>query len=183
MGFFALGFLLRSTIAVRDVSFWRSMTITPEPTRCALCGNGDRPWYHAPCLIKLATGEIGELRVYDPDPQRAGGLALIQQSDTFSLLPCADLVGYRDTGAHVSHVSVPEEREPMDPAVFCRDCRALLAAAATEGYLLLDLYEEDGITLYPIADGAQYVIRDYAVSVSGREGAGELEVNVAGLLP
>lgn len=181
-GFLGLGFFLRGTVAVKEVSFWKSVVFTPEPEYCTLCGNGERRRYHPPCMIKLATGEVGELRVYDPDPQRVGELLPVQRTGTFAFQNCADLVGYRDTSKHVSHVTVPEEQEPIDPARFCRDCRALLTDAAVEGYVLLDLYDRDRITVYPIEDGAQYTIRDYTVSISGREGSRELDIDVAGSL-
>lgn len=176
-GFFALGFFLRSITADKELTFWKSVVFTLEPERCALCGNGERRRYHAPCIVKLATGEIGELRVYDPHPDLPGELAPVQQTGTFSFLPCADMVGWRDTSKHVSHVTLPEEPEPIDPARFCRDCRALLAGTAVEGYVLLDLYDPDRITPYPIADGAQYTVRDYTVSISGG-----LDIYVAGNL-
>ena len=37
----------------------------PNPKRCAIC---DSIPYHAPCLVNLATGEVGELTVYEPHP-------------------------------------------------------------------------------------------------------------------
>lgn len=153
----------------------------PEPECCALCGSGEQ--YHAPCMVKLATGEVGELRVYDPDPRRGGELAPIQRTGTFSFLRCADLVGYRDTSRHVSHVILPEETEPVNPAYFCRNCRTLLVGTAAGGYVLADLYDVGAIQMYPIADGAEYYIRDYMVSISEGKGPKGIEINVTGLLP
>ena len=59
-----------------------------------------------------------------------------------------------------------EEGEPMDPEHYCRNCRAILARAATTGYVLLDLYHLDEIEAYPIQEGAEYNIRIYSVSVT-----------------
>lgn len=182
-GFFALGFSLRGIRAGKDTVFWRSIVTTPEPGSCALCGNGNGERYHAPCLVRLATGEVGELQVYDPDPQQAGELAPIQGTGTFTFLRCAGLTGYRDTSRHISNFTLPKEREPIDPAHFCRSCRALLTGTSIDGYVLLDLYDLNRITPYPIVDGAQYTIRDYAVSISEQEGSDGLDVHVTGLLP
>lgn len=167
----------------KDAAFWRSIVTTPEPGSCSLCGSGNGRRYHAPCLVNLATGEVGEPQVYDPDPQRAGELAPIQRTGTFAFLGCAGLTGYRDTSRHISNVTLPKEREPIDPAHFCRGCRALLTGISAEGYVLLDLYDLNEITPYPVVDGARYIIRDYAVSISEREDSGGLDVHVTGLLP
>lgn len=78
----------------------------PEPETCALCG-GFR--YHAPCLVRLDTGEVGELRVYDPDPTQQGEISDRQQTGTFSFLHCAGLLGTRDTCSHTSSVDLTEK--------------------------------------------------------------------------
>ena len=61
---------------------------------------------------------------------------------------------------------LPGEEEPMDPVHYCRNCRAILARAATTGYVLLDLFHLDEIEAYPIEEGAEYNIRIYSVSVT-----------------
>ena len=47
------------------------ITILPasEPERCAIC---DSIPMHAPALVNMATGEVGELTVYEPHPFQAG---------------------------------------------------------------------------------------------------------------
>lgn len=145
----------------RDAAFRKAMAEVPEPDACALCG-GRR--YHAPCLVNLATGEVGELCVYDADPQNRAELAPVQQTGTFCAFQCAGVPAYRDTISHTSHAELPEGGEPLNPAFFCRPCRALLAGTAARGYVLLDLYDLNAIRLFPIEDGAKYPIRDYTVS-------------------
>lgn len=167
-----------------DRSIANAIANTPEPEICALCGNGSGISYHAPVVVNLSTGESGEMRVYDPDPCRRNELAKEQSTGTFSFLNIAGIMGYRDTCDHTSHVILPKEREweLIDPSYFCRSCRTLLAGTATAGYLLVDLYDLDGITAYAIEDGAEYTIRDYTVSISMNKELKGLSVDVMGLL-
>lgn len=60
-------------------------------------------------------------------------------------------------------------------------CRALLADTAG-GYALADLYNLDGIKTYTVANGVEYTIRDYTISISRREELGGLSLDVTGLL-
>lgn len=46
-------------------AIWEAISTLPEPERCALCGDMR---YHAPCLVDLSTGKVGELAVYTPTP-------------------------------------------------------------------------------------------------------------------
>lgn len=178
--FFAFGMFLRDIAADRDMALWKSLVLTPEPEICALCGGGTR--YHAPVLVNLSTGETGEMRVYDPDPQRRYELAEEQSTGTFSLLHVAGLTGCRDTCKHTCCVTLPEKDAPMAPALFCRGCRALLAGTAAKGYVLADLYNLSDITAYAIKDGTKHTIRDYDISISTQKETGGLSVNVTGLL-
>ena len=163
--FFVLGVFLRGIIADRDMALCKSIVLTPEPEVCALCGSGSGISYHAPVVVNLSTGESGELRVYDPDPYRRNEIAEKQSTGTFSFLYVAGIMGYR-----------------IDPALFCHDCRALLADTATEGYVLADLYNSSDITIYAIKDGAKYTIRDYDISISAQEEPDGLSIHVTGLL-
>lgn len=155
----------------------------PEPEVCALCGSGSGISYHAPVVVNLSTGESGELRVYDPDPYRRNEIAEEQSTGTFSLLYVAGLTGCRDTCDHTCCVTLPETEAPIVPALFCRDCRALLADTATKGYVLVDLYNLSDIAAYTIKDGAKYTIRDYDISISAQEEPSGLSIYVTDLLP
>lgn len=181
VAFFALGVFLRSIIADRDMTLWKSLVLTPEPEICVLCGGGIP--YHAPVLVNLSTGEAGEMRVYDPDSQHRYELAEKQSTGTFSYLHIAGLTGCRDTCDHTCCVTLPETEAPIEPTLFCRDCRALLADTATKEYVLVDLYNLSDIAVYAIKDGAKYTIRDYDISISAQEEPGGLSIHVTGLLP
>lgn len=149
----------------------------PGQENCALCESSRR---HAPCLIDLSTGEVGELRVYTPHPHLAGEIADEQQTGTLDFFYCAGIVATCDTNDHICRAYLPAETEPMAPEQFCRDCRALVSGICTEGYVLADLYDLDDIQVYAIADGKSYIIRDYTVTVSGDENAEKLKIEVAG---
>ena len=177
---FLFGVFLRGIVADRDMALWKSFVLTPESEICALCGSGIP--YHAPVLLNLSTGEAGEIRVYDPDPRHRYELAEEQSTGTFSLLHIAGAAGYRDTSNHTCCVTLPEKESPIDPALFCRDCRALLADTATEGYILADLYNLRDMKVYAIKDNVKYTIRDYDISISTRTETGGLSINVTGLL-
>lgn len=133
----------------------------PEPKTCALCG-GFR--YYAPCLVRLDTGEVGELQVYDPDPTQRGEISDRQQTGTFSLLHCAGLLGTRDTCSHTTSVDLTEKAGKLAQEYFCLDCRALLAGTANNGYVLADLYDLENIQIYAVRNGSKYSIRDYEVT-------------------
>ena len=66
----------------------RAILPAPEPERCAIC---DSIPFHAPALVNLATGEVGELAVYDPHPFKVAELNEYQQGGTFSFIYAAGL--------------------------------------------------------------------------------------------
>lgn len=178
---FALGWCARENYEEQGLCALReSIWTLPEPEQCALCNN-EIP-YHAPCLLDLSTGQLGELTVYTNHPTRPGELAPpeMQQTGTFNFQPCAGLMGIRDTCAHICRVTLPAKRQRMDPALFCMGCRLLLAESGSEGYAILDLHDLPFLQVYPICKGKRTEIRDYRVTVTGG-GEGSLDVCVTGL--
>jgi len=164
---------------------WEAISTLPKPERCALCGNGEGMRYHAPCLVDLSTGEVGELAVYTPDPSLVAEIAPKekQQTGTFSFISCAGLHGIRETCDYTCQVSIPlEDMNMMNPGHFCRECREILAGTGIKGYLLIDLYDIDHIKAYSVRNGEVYTIRDYVVSVTQNRQFKELDVDVRGLL-
>ena len=153
--------------------------VVPEPETCALCG-GFR--CHAPCLVRLDTGEVGELRVYDPDTFHRWEISAVQQTGTLSLERCAGAPAVRDTCAHTCTAELTEKPGRLAREYFCGDCRALLAGTADRGYVLADLYDLEDIRIYPLYDGAEYSIRDYQVTVGREDGGDTLWVEAAGRL-
>ena len=153
--------------------FSQSLQQTPEPAQCVICGTGES--YHAPCLVNLSTGQVGELRVYRPDQEREGEIAEVQETGYFSFLRCAGLTGALEGGKYCSLV-VPVSHTLMEAGHFCHECRSILSATAIEGYVLLELYDLDDIKAYPISDGASYAIRDYTVDIQQEQDGFEMVV-------
>lgn len=69
---FALGWFAGANATDRRAyaALWEVMAVLPDPEQCALCGEGMR--HHAPCLMDLSTGQMGELKVYTDPPHPAG---------------------------------------------------------------------------------------------------------------
>lgn len=180
---FSLGWYAGSNATDRKAyaALWEAIISLPDPEQCALCGGGIP--YHAPCLVDLSTGQMGEMKVYADHPSRQGEIAPMemQGTGTFYFQFCAGLTAIRDTCTYTCQVILPEERELMDPALYCKECRERLAGAGLEGYVIADLYDPNHIQTYPIQRGGNQVVRDYRISVSDRRGAA-LEVCVTGLL-
>lgn len=177
---FLYGFWLRGIAAEREAAVWRRIFLTPEPDLCALCGYGGGPRYHAPCLVNLSTGEVGEMRIYDPDPVRIWEVSEVQQSGTFSLLRCAGVTAVRDTDAHTCTAGLPRRADGLAPEHFCRNCRARIAEASRRGFILADLYDLADIQVYALSGEASYSVHGYDVSVSCGGGDGLLRVEITG---
>lgn len=177
---FSLGWYAGIGAANRNAyaALWEAILDLPDPERCALCSEDTR--YHAPCLVDLSTGQMGEMKVYTDCPSQQGELAPEErrQTGTFHFQPCAGLTGIRDTCNHTFQVTLLEERELMDPALFCGKCRKLLAGAGLEGYVIVDLYDREYIRAYPIRGE---IIRNYRISTRSRKGVG-IDLCVTGSL-
>lgn len=178
--FFLSGFWLRGIAAEQEIAAWQTIFLTPEPDLCALCGYGGGPRYHAPCLVNLSTGEVGEMRVYDPDPVRGWEVSGVQQTGTFSMLRCAGVTAARNTDAHTCTAELPRKADELIPAYFCRDCRGRIAEVSRRGFILADLYDLTDIQTYALSGEASYSIRGYDVSVSRRGGDRLLHVEITG---
>ena len=83
---------------------------------------------------------------------------------------------------HTNIAHIGEEVGKIAPALFCHDCRALLADTATEGYVLLDMYDLENIQAFAVEAGAGYTIRDYTVSIYKDKETRSLKVEVTGHL-
>jgi len=180
-GRFVLGYILGSHIDSNEQNYWKNAILAPVPDVCAVCRNGNGMEYHAPVLVNLSTGEIGELRVYEPArPGIAPSIASIQNVGTFYFSKCAGLTGWVETYTHTHTIEVPQKGDSIVMEHYCRDCRALLAPVSSSGYVLLDLYDVDHIRAYVLEQDSLYDIREYKVSVFEDENNGDLIVKVRG---
>ena len=159
-------------------ALWDAIVALPDPEQCALC-NAERG-HQALSLMNLSTGEIGQMEVYVYGVTKQGKLdpREAQFSGTFNFQQCAGLTAIRDTDFHTCQVTLPAERELMNPTLFCKDCRQFLARAGLEGYVIVDLHDLDNVQAYPLRGE---VIRDYRISVNNRKD-GSVDVCVTGLL-
>ena len=84
-----------------------------EPRHCALC---EAPQSNAPCLLDLHSGEVAELRI------STGELSDDPSTFTFSFMDVLGNTGYRDTGARMCKVTLPQD--------ICVCCQAASAETA-----------------------------------------------------
>ena len=134
-----------------------------EPEICALCGSGMK--YHAPVILDLSTGEVAEMQVYEPHPYLVGEIAEEQTTGYMGLSMSAGIMMYTNPGRSC-RATLPENNEKMKESLYCGACRAVLSAAATKGYVLVDMYDPEHIRAYPIANGKEYSIRGYKASIA-----------------
>lgn len=170
-------------VTMFNTAFWKIVATTSEPECCSICEDGNGNRHHAPVLVNLSTGTVRELEIYDNDPTRPWEVAEKQRWDDW-------VFTFIDGNATMSWSSVDQtniarigdDLGKLDPALFCHDCRALLAETASEGYVLLDMYDLENIQAFVIEDGAEYTIRDYTVAIYKDMENGGLSVEVTGHL-
>lgn len=133
----------------------------PEPEHCVLCDSGYT--CRAPALLNLATGEIAELEVYALDPRLPDEVDKTRTG--FMLLSYgAGVQVCMDAGRSAS-VILPDKQEPINYALYCRSCRALLETVGTKGYALLDLHAPETLAVYPAREGTECAINGYTAVV------------------
>lgn len=125
----------------------------PESEHCALCEY--RELHHAPVLMNLATGEVVELFV----ELRTG---------VFRLVAGAGVSGC-SIGGQSCEVTLPQAGVAMNDGLFCRKHRLVLAVVEGRGYALLNLHEAGKTIPYVVANGVEYEINGYSVSVARAE--------------
>lgn len=149
----------------------------PEPERCAIC---DSIPFHAPALVNLATGEVGELAVYDPHPFKVAELNEYQQGGTFSFIYVAGLNGYSDTANWETHITIPTNENEYEEKHFCKSCRELISGHTENGFLLLDLRTPESFSILSLDTEGIQNVRCYEVQAKQR--LDEIEIVVHGTL-
>lgn len=167
--------LLLTVIAI--ITVWDAAT-PPDSEDCSICGHLK---CHAPCILNLATGEIGELELYQPHFRKVGEIAEKQTGGTFSFIYPAGLQGIRLTDPWYIEVDVPMEGERKNESHFCEKCRKLLDEYE-QGYVLIDLYDLENPVIYDFADGATYEIRCYQIAIAAKWVKSEFHLRLDGLL-
>ena len=149
----------------------------PNPKRCAIC---DSIPYHAPTLVNLATGEVGELTVYEPHPFKVAELNPYQQGGTFSFIYVAGLNGYSDTANWETHITTPTNENEYEEKHFCKSCRERIAGHTDKGFLLLDLRMPESFSILSLDIEEIQTVRCYEVQTT--QSLDEIEIVVHGTL-
>ena len=187
MGILLVAALLSSyslvIVTMFDTAYWKIVATTPEPECCAVCEDGNGNRYHAPVLVNLSTGTMRELEIYNRDPRRTWESAEEQRWDdwVFTFIDGNATMSWSSVD-HTNIAHIGDDLGKLNPALFCHDCRALLAETASEGYVLLDMYDLENIQAFVIEDGKEHTIRDYTVSIHKDKKNGGLSVEVTGHL-
>lgn len=132
---------------------------------CSICGHLK---CHAPCILNLATGEIGELELYMPHDREVGEIAEEQSGGTFGFISVAGLHGIKLTDPWYIELDIPMEGNKMRLSHFCGSCRKQLADYEC-GFVLLDIYDLASPVIYTIKDGASYEMRCYIIEISANQ--------------
>lgn len=146
----------------------------PEPERCAIC---DSIPMHAPALVNLATGEVGELTVYDPHPFKVAELNDYQQGGTFSFIYAAGLNGYSDTANWETHITIPINENEYEEKFFCKSCRTLISGHTKNGFLLLDLREPEKFSILSLGSDEIQRLRCYEIQTTQQSNEVEIEIH------
>ena len=149
----------------------------PNPKRCAIC---DSIPYHAPALVNLATGEVGELAVYEPHPFKVAELNEYQQGGTFSFIYVAGLNGYSDTANWETHITIPINENEYEEKYFCKACRELISSHTKNGFLLLDLREPEAFSMLSLYSDDIQTVRCYEIHTA--QHSNEIEITIRGTL-
>lgn len=170
-----ISIVLLITIAI--LMIW-DIVVPPDPEDCSICGHLK---CHAPCILNLATGEIGEMELYQPHFRKVGEIAENQTGGTFSFIYLAGLQGIRLTDPWYIEVDVPMKGDRKNNAFFCERCRKLLDDYE-QGYVLIDLYDLENPVVYGFEEGAAYEMRCYQITVTAKWVKREFHVRMDGTL-
>ena len=157
--------------------FARAILPAPEPERCSIC---DSIPMHAPALVNLETGEVGELAVYDPHPFKVAELNEYQQGGTFSFIYAAGLNGYSDTANWETHITIPTNENEYEEKYFCKSCRERISGHTEKGFLLLDLRTPESFGIQSIDSEQIQSVRCYEIQT--KQDLNEIEIIVHGTL-
>ena len=149
----------------------------PNPKRCAICESIP---YHAPAHVNLATGEVGELSVYEQHPFKVAELNPYQQGGTFSFIYVAGINGYSDTANWETHITIPTNGNEYEEKFFCKACRERISGHTEKGFLLLDLRTPESFLILSLDIEEIQTVRCYIVQT--KQSMDEIEIVVHGTL-
>ena len=145
---------------------------------CSICGHLK---CHAPCILNLATGEIGELELYMPHDREVGEIAEVQSGGTFGFISVAGLQGIKLTDPWYIELEVPMVGNNKRTSHYCDSCRKRLDDYDC-GFVLLDIYDLASPVIYRINDEAAYEMRCYKIGISASKEKESLLLRIDGTL-
>lgn len=148
----------------------------PEPERCSLCDNIS---CHAPCVVNISTGDLIELKIYDPHPYKVGEIADEQPGGYFSFVRGAGIDGHMVAAEYLT-ATIPIRSESMNKEYFCNSCRSLLEDYKRCGYVLVDLKDAKNPILYSIEEGTSFLLRCYEIEIVKNEEDYKYELMIRG---
>lgn len=131
---------------------------------------------HGVCLLNLATGELGEMKLYEPHATKVAEIDPNQNPGAFSMQRIAGTILYGDTWQQSAYLYLPIKQKRMDKRYFCRDCRERLKEYRLENFVLADLYRRGEPQFYTVKNGVVYQIRCYCITITTQNGAAKLTV-------
>lgn len=167
--------IILAIVIIFSVIIYSALPV-PEPERCSLCDSFPR---HAPCILKLSTGELVELEIYDPHPYKVAEIAEEQPGGYFSFVRGAGLDGHMVAAEYLT-ATIPVKAERMNKEYFCNDCRELLNNYKRCGYAIVDVRDPETPVLYPIEEGTYFSLRCYDVEIGKNEEDDKYELMVRG---
>jgi len=160
---------LSSALILVIVFFWKPLytvgafLLLPTPDTCSLCAQEPR---EVPCLLNRSTGDIGKLV----------GTAV---PGKFQFMGCLGATGGWDSDTQTAQVTVPDEKEGLNLACFCRSCRFRIFNGQGYTFVLLDLSDPEQPVIYPLEDGAVYAIQGWSISVQANQEGEDFQLNVS----
>ena len=145
---------------------------------CSICGHLK---CHAPCILNLATGEIGELELYMPHDREVGEIAEEQSGGTFGFISVAGLQGIKLTDPWYIELEVPMVGNKKGITHYCDSCCKRLEDYDC-GFVLLDIYDLASPVIYRINDEAAYEMRCYKIGISASKEKESLLLRIDGTL-
>ena len=149
--------------------FWKPLytvgafLLLPSPDICSLCDQEPR---EVPCLLNRSTGDIGTL-VGTTVPGK------------FQFVGCLGAAGGWDSDAQTAQVTVPNGKNGLNLACFCRSCRFQIAGNQGDVFVLLDLSLPSEPITYPLEAGETHTILGWAVSVQPSQSEDRFDLTVS----
>lgn len=129
---------------------------------CAICSHA---YSHAPALLRISSGRIDTLDVYDysiydptvPAEYQSGGYAVI--------LPLGDFSAIRMTNPWYVEVRLPEAEKQIAKRTYCSECEMKLKTNAS-GFAILDLGIPGEPVIHSLTDGCSFSFRCYDIQMA-----------------